>query len=178
MNTQYEFTQYAKPQLMNEAPPSNTPYSAQQWAQMTNHEPQMGYDVAFQISQNTHNLYKSLNRDMDIQSMYLHGSPIHLQSIPEPSPSPSVSSSSNVVMAGADWCGFTKKSKIELQKRPNSITQLQCQDDRGKPGKDVQHPACKMTKGFPTFYQKTGSSYKMIQNGMPMKEEQWNKLLQ
>jgi hypothetical protein len=177
MNTQYEFTQYAKP-IMAPIQAPKTVYSPQEWANMTNTEPNMGYDVAYQISQDTQNLYKQLNQDMDIQSMYLHGSPSDVQNRPNLNTDQTPQKSNQVVMAGADWCYFTKQAKTKLSKTNHNIGILQCQTAQRTPGKDAQHPACQATRGFPSFYKKeSNQSYTKVQNGAPQTQAQWDKLL-
>ena len=52
-----------------------------------------------------------------------------------------------IIMAGADWCGFTKKAKKEIEDSnlQDKFTVLDCDGD------DKDNKYCKGVTGFPTF---------------------------
>lgn len=63
----------------------------------------------------------------------------------------------------ATWCGFSKKAMKEHKDRnlQGKVQELLC--DKG----DKDHPLCKKTKGFPTYYKPDGT---VLKRGFPVQD--------
>lgn len=71
------------------------------------------------------------------------------------------SSNPPLIAALATWCGFSTKAMEAHTKQgiKNQVQELLCDKQ------DQNHPACKMTRGYPAYYKKEGNTYKKVHNG-------------
>lgn len=156
-------THYGRP-VVAHIPPKHGVYSAQEWARMKVplEERRTLAFMDTQVNGSTAGLYQTLRRNAAVDSVFTEGSladPVNLAVQSSPIQLPS---EPNVVMAGAGWCGFTKKA-LQIHKAQHiSEDQIQTLDCAAQ---DKAHPACKITRSFPTYYAHQDGSYKVLQKG-------------
>jgi len=132
-------------------------YSTNEWNNMLDEDPVPPAYVPNPIS---HKFYQQVMGNSNPDR-------IHKARITQPQPRPrqpshtshtSQPTSKQVVMAGASWCGFTKKAEADHKKYGLNVEEVSCDKNR-------THPVCQKTQAYPTYYQKVGSQYKLLAKG-------------
>ena len=150
---------YDVPVLASDAQCQSSPYSDQEWQRMLGQKPDPMASI--QTSQNMYNAAMNSMGDRSMQfSSYVAPvmpSSVATPTVPAAPATPAhVKSQSKVIMAGASWCGFSKKAML-AHKAKNVEGMI---DTKWCDKEDKDHPLCKKTKGFPTYYKADGTVLK------------------
>lgn len=148
-----------KPIVVPVGPRGPRIYSTNEWRRMTEHDDSDNYAEMARVTKEAYALHQTLERSLYGSRTYTDGSLAHMTDHKQ---SDNSSQEPKLYLAGASWCGHTKLAKQIHAKQgigDDEIKYLECA------GKDKSHPACKQTKGFPTYYEKQGSTYVVKHRG-------------
>ena len=160
----FPLSQFAKPQLASQQQVDSDVFSPNEWQSMLGykHDGQFNPVVSTQLYANA---MGAMAPSRDLKPMFqAQHRPTALAkgaSSPDAAHVPSKKKEPKAIAAMASWCGFSKRAHADHGKFNANVQTLWCDK------KDKNHPLCKKTRGFPTYYRKDGS---VMKSGYPVKD--------
>ncbi len=138
------------PQLVQVAQDPKSPYTDKEWEAMLGYKYDDNWDPTPVRQDYARAMGELGNQDVQFAPYHAPQTMQHVQAQPVPQPQ------KKVVMAGASWCGFSKKAVL-AHKAKGVQDQI---DEKWCDKQDKNHPLCKQTKGYPTYYSADGTVLK------------------
>jgi hypothetical protein len=145
------------PVLNQVQPDPRSPYTDTEWEAMLGYKYEDDCDHTLVRKDYAQAMGELGNRDL--QFAPYHAPPTQIMQAPAQKPQ----QKKKTVAALASWCGFSKKA-MSAHKQfgvQDKVQELYCDKQ------DKNHPLCKQTKGYPTYYTSEGS---VLKRGFPVQD--------
>lgn len=146
------------PVLNQVQPDPRSPYTDTEWESMLGYNYEDNWDPT-PVRRDFANAMGELG-NRDLQFAPYQAPQTHVAQAPAHAPKPK---QKKVVAALATWCGFSKKAMASHKQFgvQDQVQELYCDKQ------DKNHPLCKQTKGYPTYYTSEGS---VLKRGYPVQD--------
>lgn len=130
-----------------------TQFSDSQWSNMSELERRLKRDYSTS-TQHHADFYQAMNE------LGNRHTPVQAQVMPS---QPSQPKQDKTIVAMTSWCGFSKKAMASHKEYgvQDKVQELYCDKQ------DKDHPLCKKTKGYPTYYKPNGT---VLKRGYPVQD--------